>query len=220
MTKTKAQLRAEAVERLRKYDESDAGTPLVFYAIGEIPRSMGAARDALTDLLTDDCGTECYECSKLAELVAENSQLRVKVDKQAEVLDLQQELLDERDVEATTKSSEKDGNDGETNGIAADSPLVDELPEGDAPSEFAEILMRLAADCSCMGDGIVRHFEPKDVQNDVDALMRVVERDYVHKDTVSDWLKAFQLEHGDAGISLLDPATLKDLWTADRKSVV
>lgn len=58
----------------------------------------------------------------------------------------------------------------------------DEPPEGDAPSEFAEILMALAADCSCMGDGIVRHFEPKDVQGDVDALMRVVERDYVRRD--------------------------------------
>lgn len=64
----------------------------------------------------------------------------------------------------------------------------DELPEGDAPSEFAEILMSLAADCSCMGDGIVRHFEPKDVQNDVDALMRVVERDYVSRE-VYDSLK-------------------------------
>ena len=55
--------------------------------------------------------TECYACSKLAELRAENNALRVKCDKQAEVLDLQQELIDECDVETTTKSSEKDGND-------------------------------------------------------------------------------------------------------------
>lgn len=108
--------------------------------------------------------TECYACAKLAEIVAENSQLRVKVDELA------------------------NGNDGETNVITSGSPLVGELPEGDAPSEFAEILMALAADCSCMGDGIVRHFEPKDVQGDVDALMRVVERDYVRR-AVYDSLK-------------------------------
>lgn len=73
----------------------------------------------------------------------------------------------------------------------------DELPEGDAPSEFAEILMALAADCSCMGDGIVRHFEPKDVQGYVDDLMRVVERDYVRREAYEDlrdefvWTNAF-----------------------------
>ena len=54
MTKTKKQLRAEAVERLRKYNEFEAGTPLIFYAIGEIPRSMDDACEILIDLLTDD----------------------------------------------------------------------------------------------------------------------------------------------------------------------
>ena len=43
--------------------------------------------------------TECYECSKLAELRAENSQLRVTMEKQAEVLDLQQDLLNELEAE-------------------------------------------------------------------------------------------------------------------------
>ena len=87
---------------------------------------------------------------------------------------------DSRKIEAKL-GEPTNGIGGETNGIADKITL----PEGDAPSEFAEILMRLAADCSCMGDGIVRHFEPKDVQNDVDALMRVVERDYVSRETHS-----------------------------------
>lgn len=123
MTKTKAQLRAEAVERLRWFESSDEGDGYYWDVtralLGKRPTEYDDSDElvsALVDLLTDECGP-CYSCAKLAELVAENSQLRVKVDKQAEVLDLQQELLDERDVEATTKSSEKDGNDGETSDV-------------------------------------------------------------------------------------------------------
>lgn len=111
MTKTKRQLRAEAVERLKEYQAKGEFSVhnMLDAVVGDTNWTMES--DALIDLLKDD-----------------------------------------------------------------------ELPEGDAPSDFAEILMSLAADCSCMGDGIVRHFEPKDVQNDVDALMRVVERDYVSRE--------------------------------------
>lgn len=167
MTKTKAQLRAEAVERLKQLGEHNDGEDIVKAMVPEgvtVNRTNWTVElDTIIDLFTDDCSS-CYACAKLAELRAENSQLRVKVD----------DLVN--------------GNDGETNVITSGSPIVDELPKGDAPSEFAEILMALAADCSCMGDGIVRHFEPKDVQGDVDALMRVVERDYVRR-AVYDSLK-------------------------------
>ena len=49
--------------------------------------------------------TECYECSRLAELVAENGALRDKCEKQAEVLDMQQELLDEFEYERSNDDS-------------------------------------------------------------------------------------------------------------------
>lgn len=79
MTKTKAQLRAEAVERLKDCR---------YHTLADYVRAMLGwghephfedSRDALIDLLTDDCGP-CYSCAKLAELRAENNALRVRVD--------------------------------------------------------------------------------------------------------------------------------------------
>jgi len=83
MTKTKSQLRAEAMERLKnsagaRFSPDAAVIAIVGGRIGQVDWSLEC--DKLIDLLTDDCDTECYECAKLAELVAENSQLRVEVD--------------------------------------------------------------------------------------------------------------------------------------------
>jgi len=86
MTKTKAQLRAEAVERLETtpcaWTSDYISAMLGFKVNAGVDRHE--LRDALIDLLIDDddCDIECYCCSKLAELMAENSQLRVKVDEQ------------------------------------------------------------------------------------------------------------------------------------------
>ena len=86
MTKTKRQLRAEAVERLRNFESSDVGDgyywDVMWSLLGKRPTEYDSSDEllsALIDLLTDDCDTECYECARLAELVAENSQLRVIV---------------------------------------------------------------------------------------------------------------------------------------------
>ena len=83
MTKTKAQLRAEAVERLKTMQKLEMYSVRDFAIAVEGENYNGGAwnfRDALIELLTDECDTECYACSKLAELRAENSQLRVAND--------------------------------------------------------------------------------------------------------------------------------------------
>lgn len=82
MTKTKRQLRAEAVERLRKLDGNTCSCGDIIACSVDCFSSFGWKEEIakLIDLLTDDCDIECYECSKLAELRAENSQLRVKCD--------------------------------------------------------------------------------------------------------------------------------------------
>ena len=84
MSKTKRQLRAEAVERLRGLGEHAVASSIQWALFGPGRDNMppNELRDALIDLLTDDCDIECYCCSKLAELRAENSQLRARVDEQ------------------------------------------------------------------------------------------------------------------------------------------
>lgn len=83
MTKTIAQLRAEAVERLTKLNEHGYWEFPVHVALcGRDVPDVDEERAIIADLLTDDCGP-CYSCAKLAEIVAENSQLRVKVDELA-----------------------------------------------------------------------------------------------------------------------------------------
>ena len=82
MSKTKAQLRAEAVERLSEYEY---GTSFYAAVIGDDYQQRDFTweeiRDAFIDLLTDDSDSDCFTCSRLAELVAENSQLRVELEK-------------------------------------------------------------------------------------------------------------------------------------------
>lgn len=82
MTKTKAQLRAEAVERLKQLDEHNDCEDIVEAMVPEgvtVNRTNWAVElDTIIDLLTDECGP-CYSCAKLAELRAENSALRVIV---------------------------------------------------------------------------------------------------------------------------------------------
>ena len=82
MTKTKQQLRAEAVERLQNWPVDAKSGPLLDTLLGKSYDPYDYEKDlvALIDLLTDDCDTECYECAKLAELMAENNALREMVD--------------------------------------------------------------------------------------------------------------------------------------------
>jgi len=81
VTKTKAQLRAEAVERLKNLKDgmfcyTDAAA--VVGINGYVNANM--FRDALIDLLTDDeCDQPCYTCSRLAELLNEVGMLRARV---------------------------------------------------------------------------------------------------------------------------------------------
>lgn len=103
MTKTKAQLRAEAVERLKRSEYHTALDDVCsMLGWGHEPHFEGAT-DALVDLLTDDCDTECYACAKLAELRAENNALRVKVD-EMERADVSQAVEDT--AERVTKTGE------------------------------------------------------------------------------------------------------------------
>ena len=85
MTKTKSQLRAEAVGRLREMKDGIYGFMEVLHtAIGwNGYANADTCRDTLIDLLTDECDTECYVCSRLAELVAENCALRSVIDLQS-----------------------------------------------------------------------------------------------------------------------------------------
>ena len=84
MTKTKRQLRAEAVGRLKQLGEYNDGEDIVKAMVPEgvtVNRTNWTVElDTIIDLLTDDCDTECYACSKLAELRAENNALRGKCD--------------------------------------------------------------------------------------------------------------------------------------------
>ena len=93
MTKTKAQLRAEAVERLKMLKLPGGGS--FEYAIlgsEKMAATYEDKRDALIDLLTDDeCDQPCYTCSRLAELVAENGQLRARLENKGQVSDLRKQ---------------------------------------------------------------------------------------------------------------------------------
>jgi len=60
MTKTKKELRAEAVERLRKNPYGNAAdNQNALLGWGHEPHSLGEAKDALIELLTDDDGEAC-----------------------------------------------------------------------------------------------------------------------------------------------------------------
>ena len=144
MTKTKQQLRAEAVERLRELNAYADGPESIVeklaYGLSTDRLNYHVEIEHIIDLLTDDCGP-CYSCAKLAELRAENNALRGKVDELA------------------------NGNDGETNGIRADAPLVN----------VAKILCE--AD-----DGSLRlkafAYDP----HSLTKLADMVERDYVRRE--------------------------------------
>ena len=79
MTKTKQQLRAEAVERLRELNAYADGPESIVeklaYGLSTDRLNYHVEIEHIIDLLTDDCGP-CYSCAKLAELRAENNALR------------------------------------------------------------------------------------------------------------------------------------------------
>lgn len=172
MTKTIAQLRAEAVKRLTKLNEHGYWEFPVHVALcGRDVPDVDEERAIIADLLTDDCGP-CYSCAKLAELRAENSQLRVKVD----------DLVN--------------GNDGETNGIRADVPLVDDLPDGDA----VEILRKSAKGFQGGTGNVIKNAKMllgMNVERGLDivlleTLADMVERDYVPRKQWAEAVRAMK----------------------------
>jgi len=81
MTKTKAQLRAEAVERLKMIPPMSVHPRMLIDAICGHQTAWKTVQDVsneLIDLLTDDCDQPCYTCSRLAELIAENGALKAE----------------------------------------------------------------------------------------------------------------------------------------------
>lgn len=82
MTNDKRQLRAEAVKRLMEMESGMFGYMEILHVAIDWNGYANAnvCRDILVELLTDDCDIECYECARLAELVAENGALRAKAD--------------------------------------------------------------------------------------------------------------------------------------------
>ena len=216
MTKSKSQLRAEAVERLKNYDKRKHKN-LARCVLGDRYEdvSFEANRLMLIDLLTDDahesrgsyeerldvpvsdcpyCGCKRVVIHDFSDIYENPHSYRVEHVDEKEAFeagcfetyyafDSVGKAVEHANMRDTLTDEPTNGIEGETNGIHADAPLVDEPPESDAITHARWRWKYRPED----GDEVVMsEYNCNLLMSDLDAIADMVERDYVSREAYDD----------------------------------
>jgi len=225
MTKSKSQLRAEAVERLKNYDKRKHKN-LARCVLGDRYEdvSFEANRLMLIDLLTDDahesrgsyeerlhdvpvsdcpyCGCKRVVIHDYSDMYEEPHSYRVEHMDEKEAFeagcfesyysfDSAKEAVEHANMHDMLIDEPTNGIEGETNGIADGSPLVDEPPESDA---IAHARWRWKYRHEDGDEVVMSEYNCNLLMSDLDAIADMVERDYVSREAYEDLREEFTWE--------------------------